>query len=69
MPEILSFGLMQLASENAPADRTTDAMVHNLMAQQKQAGNWHVGGVARPPSGDGDFMRTALAIRGLQIYG
>jgi hypothetical protein len=69
VPDILTYSLMQLASENAPADRTTDAMVHNLMAQQKQAGNWHVGGISRPPGGDGDFTRTATAIRGLQMYG
>ena len=66
--DILSFSLMQLASENSPADRTTDAMVHNLMAQQRQAGNWHFGAIARPPAGDGDYTRTATAIRALAVY-
>jgi ankyrin repeat protein len=66
--DILTFSLLQLASENSPADRTTDAMVHNLMAQQRQTGNWHFGGIARPPAGDGDYMRTATAIRALANY-
>jgi ankyrin repeat protein len=66
--DIISLTLVQLATENAPADRTTDAMVHNLMAQQRQAGNWHFGGIARPPAGDGDNSRTASAIRALAAY-
>jgi ankyrin repeat protein len=66
--DILTFSLLQLASENAPADRTTDAMVHNIMAEQRQAGNWHFGGVARPPAGDGDITRTATAIRAMALY-
>jgi hypothetical protein len=36
---------------------------------QRQAGNWHVGWTARAPMEDGDFSRTAMAIRALQIYG
>ena len=66
--DIISLTLVQLAIENAPADRTTDAMVHNLMAQQRQAGNWHFGGIARPPAGDGDNSRTASAIRAIAEY-
>jgi ankyrin repeat protein len=69
VPEITIFAMFQLAAENAPGDRTTDAMVHNLVAQQRQAGNWHVGWTARAPMEDGDFSRTAMAIRALQIYG
>jgi N-acyl-D-amino-acid deacylase len=69
VPDITIYAMFQLAAENAPGDRTTDAMVHNLAAQQRQAGNWHVGWVARAPMGDGDFSRTAMAIRALQIYG
>jgi hypothetical protein len=44
-------------------------MVHNIVAQQRAAGNWHEGWVARPPMADGDFSRTAMAIRLLQVYG
>jgi len=68
VPEIIAYTLLQLGADNAPADRATDAMVHNLAAQQRQAGNWHVGGIARPPMEDGDLSRTALAIYGLQHY-
>jgi len=69
VPEILTFTALQLAAGNSPADRATDAMVHNLAALQRQAGNWHVGWVARPPMSDGDISRTAAAIRILQLYG
>jgi len=67
--DILLYAGFQLASENVVPDQTTDAMSHNLMAQQHTAGNWHEGWVARPPMGDGDFSRTAMAIRILQLYG
>jgi ankyrin repeat protein len=69
VPEILTFIGLQFAAESALPDRSTDAMVHNLAALQRQAGNWHVGWVARPPMGDGDISRTAVAIRILQVYG
>ena len=67
--DILLYAGMQLASENTVPDATTDALVHNLAAQQKATGNWHVGGLGRPPMEDGDFSRTALGIRLLQAYG
>jgi len=66
--DILTYAMLQIASENTPAGPITDAVVHNLMAQQRQAGNWHIGGFSRPPAGDGDFTRTATAIRALALY-
>ncbi|MBS1856276.1 MAG: ankyrin repeat domain-containing protein [Acidobacteria bacterium] len=66
--EILTYAMLQVASEHTPAGPATDAIVHNLMAQQRQAGNWHVGGIARPPMMDGDISRTATAIRALALY-
>jgi ankyrin repeat protein len=66
--EILTYAMLQLASERTPAGAATDAIVHNLMAQQRQAGNWHMGGIARPPMMDGDVSRTATAIRALALY-
>jgi ankyrin repeat protein len=69
VPEILTSIGMQLAAESAPADRATDALVYSIAALQSQAGNWHVGWVARPPMSDGDISRTAVAIRILQLYG
>jgi hypothetical protein len=67
--DILLYAGMQLASENVAPDATTDALVHNLAAQQRATGNWHVGWLGRPPMEDGDFSRTALGIRLLQAYG
>jgi hypothetical protein len=67
--DILMYAGFQLASENVEPDATTDAIVHNIVAQQRSGGNWHVGWVARPPMEDGDFSRTAMAIRLLQLYG
>ncbi|MCU1234291.1 MAG: Ankyrin [Candidatus Solibacter sp.] len=67
--DILLYAGLQLASERVLPGETTDAMVHNLAAQQRTAGNWHVGFVARPPMADGDFSRTAMGIRVLQLYG
>ena len=67
--DILLYAGFQMASDNVAPDQTTDAMVHNIVAQQHAAGNWREGGLARPPMGDGDFSRTAMAIRVLQVYG
>jgi hypothetical protein len=67
--DILLYAGFQLASENVSPDRITDALIHNIAAQQRAEGNWHIGFIARPPMGDGDFSRTAMAIRLLQLYG
>jgi ankyrin repeat protein len=66
--DILLYTLAGFAAGNHPADRATDAMVFNVSAQQMQAGNWHIGGIPRPPIEDGDFSRTALGIRALTTY-
>jgi ankyrin repeat protein len=68
VPEILTYAALQLLAEGALGDRTTDALVHNLAALQRQNGAWHVGWTARPPMSDGDMSRTAIAIRILQVY-
>src|SRR5205823_10843430 len=67
--DITMYSLLHMAADGAPADRATDAMVHNLAAQQRKQGNWHLAGIARPPMQDGDFTRTAMAIRSLAVYG
>ena len=46
----------------------TDVLVHNMVGQQRRDGSWHGVGIARPPMEDGDFSRTALAIRALNSY-
>ncbi len=47
----------------------TDAVAANVAAQQKQAGNWHVGDISRAPIQESDFARTARSLRLLQVYG
>jgi len=64
-----SYGVLGLAGDGAKADGTTDAMVHNLAAQQRLNGSWHDDGLARPPMADGDFTHTAIAVRSLSLYG
>ncbi|MCU1260373.1 MAG: Ankyrin, partial [Bryobacterales bacterium] len=67
-PDMSNYGLLDFASHDVPANRITDAMVHNLLAQQRKEGNWRFPGFARPPMADGDFSRTAFAIRSLIRY-
>jgi hypothetical protein len=64
--DILLYTLAGLAH---PPDRTTDAMVANIVAQQSRNGGWIQGGGARPPIEDGDVFRTALAVRAMTQYG
>jgi hypothetical protein len=66
--EILTFALSALADEGAPGDRTTDALAHNLAAQQLPRGHWPYRGIARPPSNDHLFTNAAFAIRGFRTY-
>jgi ankyrin repeat protein len=67
--DILLYALGGLAAAGHPADRGTDAMMFNIIAQQWRDGRWHGGGIPRPPIEDGDFSRTALAVRALKVYG
>ena len=67
--DIMMYAILALAAEGAPPDRAIDAMVHYIAAEQRQDGGWHLNGVTRPPMEDGDFSRTALALRSLQLYG
>jgi ankyrin repeat protein len=64
-----SYGLLQFQAEGVNANSTTDAMVHNVAAQQQANGSWHNDTIARPPMADGDFTHTAIAIRSLAAYG
>ena len=63
-----SYGALQFAAESVKPNSTTDAMVHNIAAQQQLNGSWHQNGIARPPMADGDFTHTAIAIRSLAVY-
>ena len=67
--DIPLFTLGALAASGYPADRATDALMFNVVAQQRAGGNWHRGGIARPPIEDGDFSGTALGVLALKRYG
>ena len=66
--DLVMYPVLQLAAEHAAPDRAIDAMIHNIAGQQRSGGNWHVPGIARPPMEDGDFSRTAIALRCLSLY-
>ena len=68
--DILTYALYALAEENVSPDRTIDAMVHNLAAQQQADGSWGKTalGIRRPPISDAGFSTTAMAIRALKQY-
>jgi ankyrin repeat protein len=64
----LGYALFQLSVSGVAGDTITDALVHNLAAQQLENGSWHVGLAPRAPMEDGDFSRTAFAIHALRAY-
>jgi hypothetical protein len=66
--DLVMYPVLQFAAEHAAPDRVIDAMIHNIAGQQRSGGNWHVPGIARPPMEDGDFSRTAIALRWLSLY-
>ncbi len=52
----------------AEPDRTTDAMIVNLLSQQLADGRWRGFGFARSPMEDGDFTRTAMGVRAVTRF-
>jgi ankyrin repeat protein len=68
-PDVPLFALGAMAAQGYKPDRTTDAVLANVMAHQSSNGRWGLaGGVARPPIEDGDIFRTALAISAMKNY-
>jgi ankyrin repeat protein len=61
--------LMAMGAERYPASRLTDTMLTYVASWQRRDGSWFFGGVARAPSEEGRFARTAQSIRIMQIYG
>ena len=66
--DLVMYPVLQFGAANAAPDRAIDALIHNIAGQQRRGGNWHVPGIARPPMEDGDFSRTAMALRSLSLY-
>jgi ankyrin repeat protein len=67
-PDTQVYMAMALASHGAPATLGTDALAHFLAAKQRPDGSWNGVGATRAPIQDGDFSRTAMAIRTLSVY-
>ncbi len=67
--DIPLYAMLALDAAGHAADRATDAMVFNIVVQQQREGHWNGGGVPRPPMGDGNVSRTALAVRAIKAYG
>ena len=61
------YTLVGMAAEDKQPNRLTDALVHYLVLRQKTDGRW-LAEAYRPPEDGSDFMFTALAVRGLQVY-
>jgi ankyrin repeat protein len=68
LPDTQEYNGLMAAALNIAPSVSTDALVHYLIAKQRQAGNWHGIGT-RAPIQDGDISRTAMAIRILSVYG
>ena len=70
-PDVELYALTALSSSGEEPDRTTDAVLASIFAQQRANGSWSLslGGVARPPIEDGDIFRTALAMSVIKAYG
>jgi squalene cyclase len=62
------YWLMALAAAGVAGDITTDAIVHYLTFKQAKDGRWQTT-LFRPPANDSDFTATALAVRGLKVFG
>jgi hypothetical protein len=61
--------LMALASERYPSSLLTDTLVGYLTHFQRHDGSWWFGGISRAPLEEGAMARTAMAIRGMQMFG
>jgi len=67
-PDAPLYVTTMMAARRMPSSPGTDALVHLLAAKQRREGNWVGVGATRAPMQDGDFSRTALAIRALTVY-
>jgi ankyrin repeat protein len=64
----VGYGLMALASEEYPLDKTTASMTHWILATQMPDGSWLGNGGNRPPIEFSTVSHTAIAVRGLTLY-
>lgn len=64
----LTQSLLGLWACDSKPDAITDTMVAEIASAQLPEGNWHFGGLTRPPINAGEIGRTAQALRVLQLY-
>ena len=64
----INYALLHFAAAGYQPDSMTDAMIHNLIAEQMADGSWHSRSGARAPMQDSDISHTALAIRGIRQF-
>jgi ankyrin repeat protein len=69
LPDGLVYVAWLMTVHGAPPSRSTDALAHYVAAKQRSNGSWDGIGGSRAPMQDGNFSRTALAIRTLTAYG
>jgi ankyrin repeat protein len=68
-PDGEGYGAWALNLAGYAPNAITDVVAVHTAAQQRQAGNWHVGDISRSPIQESDFARTARSLRILQVYG
>jgi ankyrin repeat protein len=64
----VGYGLMALAAEAYPLDKTTASLTHWILATQMPDGSWLGNGVNRPPIEFSTVSHTAIGVRGLTLY-
>ena len=68
--DTIAYALESLVRTGYAPNRMTDFLVAEIAAEQWEDGGWHgINGLARTPLEDGDFSRTAMAIKILKTYG
>lgn len=65
--DTVSYILLGMAAEKAPADAATDAMVHFLKRLQQPNGQWRIL-AHHPPIESNDMQVTAASMHELQLY-
>jgi hypothetical protein len=65
----LTYGLLALAESGVPPNSATDAATSNLASTQRTDGSWVFLHTRAPQADNSRIPFTAMAIRGLQVYG
>lgn len=69
LPDSILYGMLALGVNKTAPNPNIDSVVRFLAMKQRSTGNWRTFLGSRAPMQDGDFSRTAMAIRALSLYG